>query len=185
MALPKTDRILGIDPGWRNIGVIALTWTGRIRRVTYHDTIGTNPKMTDQESWVRIISGLQAIIADPGCPDVIACEDMRGVRYGHDERGTSNSSTDEIRDVQAVIRTLAHVYRKRLFFVRSSSVYAATGSRIGRIPGETDRQHKTRQKSANQAAALRLFSGTETLTEHEFDASLIAAAVMLGKGTEQ
>src|SRR5512145_108890 len=119
MALPKTNRILGIDPGWRNIGIIAAIWSGRIRRVTFRKTIKTSQTMTDTEAWDVIISNLQAIIADPGCPDVIACEDMRGVRYGHDERKSSSASTDEIRDVQAVIRTLAHLYGKRLFFVRS------------------------------------------------------------------
>lgn len=185
MALPKTDRILGIDPGWRNIGIIAATWFGRIRRVTYHDTIGTNPKMTDQESWVRIISGLQAIIADPDCPEVIACEDMRGVRYGHDERGTSNSSTDDIRDVQAVIRPLAHLYGKRLFFVRSLSGYAAMGAKLNKLRGETQHMRKTRQKAANAAAAMRVFAGAENLTEHEWDACIHAGAVMLGKGEEQ
>jgi hypothetical protein len=185
MALPKTDRILGIDPGWRNIGIVSAIWSGRIRRVTYRKTIETTQKMTDREAWDAIISGLQSIIADPGCPDVIACEDMRGVRYGHDERGTSNSSTDEIRDVQAVIRTLAHLYGKRLFFVRSLSGYAAMGAKISKLRGETQHIRKARQKAASAAAAMRVFSGAENLTEHEWDACVHAGAVMLGKGEEQ
>lgn len=185
MALPKTDRILGIDPGWRNIGIVWIAWSNRVRRVEHRYTITTSSKMTDKEAWDSIIGQLQAVFAAEGCPDVIACEDMRGVRYGHDERKSSNSSTDEIRDVQAVIRTLAHLYGKRLFFVRSLSGYAALGAKISRLPGETDRKRKERQKAANAAAAMRVFSGAENLTEHEWDACINAGAVMLGKGEEQ
>jgi hypothetical protein len=185
MSIPKTDRALAIDPGWRFIGVVQAIWTPRIRRVLFNRTITTTKEMTDSQAWDEIISGLQTIFANPACPDVVICEDMRGVRYGNDDRGTSSASTDEIRDVVAVIRTLAHVYGKRFFLVRSSSGYAAMGSKITRAPNESHGGRKKRQKAANQAAAMRMFSGAENLTEHEYDACVHLGAVMLGKGVEQ
>lgn len=173
-------QILGIDPGLKNLGLVVVEWSPKVRRVLWSRTVKTTSKMPDSERWEEILSALRETIElGPPC---IACEEMTGVRHGHSDRGTTNSNADCLIEVQGAIRGLARVYHRRLTLIRSLSSYAAMGVRIPKIPGETKQQRSNRQKAATFAAANLFFAGAEGLTEHEADAAIHAGGVALGKG---
>jgi hypothetical protein len=179
------SRALGIDPGWRNLATVIIDWAPRgSRNVLYHRTIKTTNKMSDRVAWALLHEGLREIFESEASPDTVACEEMCGVRHGHNGRGTSSGSTDELLEVQGAIRSLAYNHGKRLVLVRSLSSYGAMGTLLSGKPGESRAQKSKRQKAANMAAARLWFGGAEELDEHESDACLHAGAVMLGKGVE-
>lgn len=172
--------VLGIDPGFANLGMVIIEWVPKARRVLWHKTVETNTKMSASERWHVIISELAVSIGLQF--DAVACEEMSGVRHGHDDRGSSNANTDPLLGIQGAVRALCHVHGRKLFLVRSQTSYAACGASLSRCPGESSSKRKTRQKAATRHAATLLFSGAEMLTEHECDAAVHAAAVAMGKG---
>lgn len=176
------NRILGIDPGYRNLGIVDVEWSTRVRRVLTARTVVTSPKTPDSYRWALVLDALQEALEDPDCPNVVACEEMTGVRHGHNARGTTSGNADELIEVQGAIRSLARVYEKKLVLVRSLSSYAAMGVKLSAIPNEDSYHRKARLKAATMAAAKLWFSGADDLTEHEADACIHAGAVRIGKG---
>lgn len=172
--------VLGIDPGFANLGMVIVEWGPRVRRVLWHKTVKTDAEMPDSERWDVIIRELAVAIGFNF--DFVACEEMSGVRHGHDSRGSSNANTDPLLGIQGAVRALCHIYGRKLVLVRSQTSYAACGASLPRMAGETKAKRKTRQKAATRHAATLLFSGAEIVTEHECDAAVHAAAVAMGKG---
>lgn len=176
-------KILGIDPGYAHMGIVTIDWAPRVRSVVTHRTITTSPKDKPPVRWGLILHALNCEIASALCPDVIACEEMTGVRHGHTERGTTSASTDELIEVQGAIRAMANHCGKQLFLIRSLSSYTAAGIRIPTLRNETRHARSKRQKAAAMATVKRLFGASE-LTEHEADAVVHALGVAMGKGAK-
>jgi hypothetical protein len=173
---------LAFDLGFANLAAAIVEWQPKLRKCWRSWYVQTLPTQTDTERWEQLLGEVNVIVHDNIEVDFVVAEDCVGVHHGNRARGTTDSNSENLLQVQGVLRMACEVYGIELRLVRSQSVYAALRCKVPNRPGETSSAHRQRQKLATAVAVRRLLKGTEGFNVDQLDACAIGISACLGKG---
>jgi Holliday junction resolvasome RuvABC endonuclease subunit len=172
--------ILGIDPGFRHCGVALVEWHPRKRAVTGFACIDTDDSSPGEVCFAAIVERLDAWMVGV---NLVAIEDMRGVRHGKNRERATSSNDDPVAGVMWGAMTLAARRGIPVRLVQPQSSTAAVGARkLVRLPGESEYKFKARRKAETERAVRVLLKCPLEMPVDCFDAAAHAVAVKLGKG---
>lgn len=160
--------LLGIDPGFAELGIAVLEITPKQRRLLRLETFSSTPRSGTDEQRLDAIADRIIAAVDECKPVAIAYEDQSNVTAAKEQRGKGKRSTKQSRRVHEVVgiaRAVARLFELPCYVLAPSSVKLAV---LGRGGGNAS---KERVKGA-----VRILLRAPECSSHAAD----AAAVCVG-----
>ncbi|HEX4334736.1 MAG TPA: crossover junction endodeoxyribonuclease RuvC [Polyangiaceae bacterium] len=117
-------KVLGIDPGFRSLGLALVAIEGSSRRLLKHLTVHTAASLPFETRLDELAKETLEFLTDA---ELVGLEDQGDAWHGNEERGTTDANARKVQEVLGMLRGLVISCGKPRVVLRSQTIRAMLG----------------------------------------------------------